>query len=271
MNNQDLSQDPRIIEYLKKKELYKKNNIEPPFNMEKEFGITDEEFENMSGKKIVTKNLLNTTNEFQIKHEDFKNDPRFAKLQKRIQRDKEATQQRYTSNLFNNRDYNLMENIKTENNQNQEMFLDEKPYMSDYYLNVSRESNRVYKNTPSRIQYKSYHNRGPTNLEHNSDINPVIHDITNYDNKMNKNINNKLNINNISRDNNYEIENNIIKGLPEREQKFKSLGFASSTEYNYDYISKEIQNPDHIVMPFPQPSRSLNNYIRAKPMKRDIY
>lgn len=264
-------QEPRIVEYLKKKELYKKNNIEPPFNMEKEFGITDEEFESMSGKKIVNNSSLNLTNEFQIKHDDFKNDPRFAKLQKRIQRDKDATQQRYTSNLFNNRDYTLMENIKTENNQNQEMFLDQKPYMSDYYLNVSRENKRIYKNTPSRIQYKSYHNWGTSNLEHNSDLNPVINDITNYDNKANKNINNKLHLNNITRDNNYEMENTIINGLPERDQNFKSLGFPSSTEYNYDYISKEIQNPDHIIMPFPRPSRSLNNYIRAKPYKRDIY
>lgn len=73
-----------------------------------------------------------------------------------------------------------------------------------------------------------------------------------------------------------EIDNDncLIKGLPERDAKFKSLGYPNYSDHSFQYISEDIQDPNHVVLPFPRggvPSRLENNYRRAKPYNRDIY
>lgn len=50
----------------------------------------------------------------------------------------------------------------------------------------------------------------------------------------------------------------------------KSYGYRNPAEHYYDYISDDIQNPDHVVFD-PAISTRLDNHKVAKPYRRDIY
>lgn len=51
--------------------------------------------------------------------------------------------------------------------------------------------------------------------------------------------------------------------------KAKSHGYSNPVEHYFDYISCDIQDPDHVVFQRPLPTR-LNNYTQAKTYRRDI-
>jgi hypothetical protein len=70
-----------------------------------------------------------------------------------------------------------------------------------------------------------------------------------------------------------DVENRLMKGLPERDAKFKSLGYPNYSEHSFDYISNDIQDPKHVVLPFPRGgdvTRLENNFKRSKPYYREI-
>lgn len=68
--------------------------------------------------------------------------------------------------------------------------------------------------------------------------------------------------------NKYNIENdNLIKcGLPNKDSKKKSYGYNNPAEHYFNYISTDIQDPNHVVMPFPRGgvSTRLDNTTRAR-------
>jgi hypothetical protein len=49
----------------------------------------------------------------------------------------------------------------------------------------------------------------------------------------------------------------------------KSLGYPTTIEHSFDYISKDIQHPDHVVSERPQSTRLLNKDF-ARPVSRDM-
>ena len=71
-----------------------------------------------------------------------------------------------------------------------------------------------------------------------------------------------------------DTENCLMKGLPERDAKFKSLGYPNYSDHSLQYISKDIQDPNHVILPFSRGginSRNENNFKKAKQYTREIY
>jgi hypothetical protein len=267
----NLTLEPRYQEYLKKITYFKKNNIHfDSKNVEREFGITHDDKLKLraflKGKKDIygvktqdkyTQQFKKPT--FEIQHEDFKKDPRYERLQKKIQRDKDAMASRnnyfgehqsellLSSHMTRNLNNNLNNNSNNNLNNQDTLFLDSKPYLSDYKLNVKHESPRTY-NNPATVRQRLYYNESFDDLPKN-DFRSIQEKLNSYTQQLGG-----------TRD-----------IMLEQNAKFKSLGYKNVPENSFNYISSDIQNPDHNVMAFPEASRLENNYRRAKPYKRIIY
>lgn len=326
--NGEITLEPRLQEYVNKLRYYKNNNIAPCIDLEREFQITSEDRvllkQFLSGNKNVYgqnfQNSLNQNNsgfvQTGFQSNEFKNDPRFARLQKKLQRDREANQMRYSYGnnnqavqqfLYENNNQNFTTDEQFFKEQEDNLFLDSKPYMSDYYLNVKNKSDRVYHYEP-QIQYKqrlAYKQKGDSReLPHAYNLSQIIteldtyRDLTNTDYQnssyfdMNTKVNtpaiysnNKRNINTskyqavpfmkkIGGQMDVDVENKLMKGLPDTNAKFKSIGYPNPSEHYFDYISNDMQKPEHTVLPFArggESARLLNDYKRAKPYIREIY
>jgi hypothetical protein len=327
----NLTFEPRLQEYLKKMAYYKKNNIQPSSNLDREFNITREDKLRikafLSGKKDIysiesrDKYAVNEDTGFAIKYDDYKKDPRYERLQKKLQRDKDAINNRYSYGQGGeitgyNRcpQTNFMTDEEYAKNEESNHFLDSKPYVSDYYLNVrSNRNQRTYELFPPEIQYKqrlhySQERDARNELPHNPKVDELIgkldsyrdHTNTIYQYSADMDIENKIAIPNVnSRNKKYvntsqyqavplrgsgvnliggtrdvDIENCLMKGLPERDAKFKSLGYPNYSDHSFQFISGDIQDPNHVVLPFSRGginSRNENNFKRAKPYYREIY
>ena len=71
-----------------------------------------------------------------------------------------------------------------------------------------------------------------------------------------------------------DIENCLMKGIPESNAKAKSFGYPNYSDHSFDFISDDIQDPKHVVMQFPrggESSRLDKNFKSAKPYKREIF
>lgn len=68
-----------------------------------------------------------------------------------------------------------------------------------------------------------------------------------------------------------DTENALIRGSPDT--KNKSFGYDSGFEHNFDYISGDIQRPDHVVLPFPRGGEDTRHWNKesAQTYYRDIY
>jgi hypothetical protein len=105
--------EPRLQEYLKKRTYYKKNNIKPSIPLEEEFMITSDDlkrlrlflkgdkgiYESHRQEEFIDSNEClgyNDKNKFNFfPSREFKNDPHFKLMQKKMQRDKDAEKQRH--------------------------------------------------------------------------------------------------------------------------------------------------------------------------------
>lgn len=314
----NLTFEPRLQEYIKKLNYYKKNNIAPSFDLEREYSITKEDKLKirtfLKGRYDITKIELNDShdeyvlpiqNTFGISHDDYKKDPRYERLQKKLQRDRDATYNRYSYGNgaeIKSNDTGLMTDEQYQKLEESKHFLDNIPYRSDYALNVGQRSKRVYDVHPPRIQYNQRpHNsqcRDTRNdLPHDNNLLDIItkldgfreHTNTIYqypvDMDIYPNQNQKTGINQqavpmrgknvqlVGGTRDVDIENCLMKGLPERNAKFKSLGYPNYSDHSFGYISGDIQDPNHVVMPFPrggEVSRLENNFRRSKPYQREI-
>jgi hypothetical protein len=326
----NLTLEPRLQEYWKKINYYKNNNIAPSSNLEKEFSITDED--RIKLKMFIGNNIQFPTSQeaynvpdnsgFQIKYEDYKKDPRYERLQQKLQRDKNANSSKYSygkgpdicryKNSMNSTSENTDEQYFKEEEKNH--FLDTiSPYNSDYALNVRHNGPRVYDSAPPKIQFNQYlpykQHGDSRDLPHDNNLDCIIDKLATFRNNTNvigqypKEMDHQVNIKGQAKNNlnvydteitksyqavplrgkgvnaiggtrDVDNENCLIKGLPERNAKFKSLGYPNYSDHSFQFISEDIQDPNHVVLPFPRggvPSRSENNYRRAKPYNRDVY
>ena len=331
----NLTFEPRLQEYLKRVSNYKKNNIEPSSNLEREFNITREDKLKirafLSGKKDIysiesqDKYTPSDDSGFSIRYDDYKKDPRYERLQQKLQRDKDAINNKYsygtgseitgcrTSSKTGNMS-NFMTDTEYRKNQESNQFLDAKPFVSDHYLNVRNNKNeRTYDSFPPNIQYNqslhySQDQDAINDLQHKHNVDELIgkldsyrdHTNTIYQYSADMDIENKISIPSINSNNkkylntsNYQAvplrgngvnliggtrdvdtENYLMKGLPERDAKFKSLGYPNYSDHSFQYISNDIQDPNHTVLPFARGginSRNENNFKKAKQYTREIY
>ena len=75
---------------------------------------------------------------------------------------------------------------------------------------------------------------------------------------------------------NIDLESDMQQGLPSRlfTQKAKSHGYLNPHEHFFDYISSDIQDPDHVVMPFPRGgynTRLHNKHNKQESYEREVY
>ncbi len=317
----NLTLEPRLQEYWKKMQYYKQNNIMPSTSLDKEFSITKED-------KLRLQSFLTGRNDiylpqtqdaytesansgFQIKYEDYKKDPRYERLQKKLQRERDAVENKYSYskspelNGFtqNNKSVNYFSDEQYARQEVKKHFLDDiAPYNSDYALNVRKDSKRVYDSYQPKIQYKQYlpykQNEDSRDLPHNPNVDNLINQLDKYKehtntiyqypsdmdnlNKFSNEYNKKYqsvpfrthNTNLVGGTRDIDSQNCATKGLPERNAKFKSLGYPNYADHSFQFISDDIQDPNHVVLPFTRggdASRLENNYKRAKPYKREIY
>ena len=68
-----------------------------------------------------------------------------------------------------------------------------------------------------------------------------------------------------------DTENSLIRGSPDT--KNKSFGYDTGFEHHFDYISEDIQNADHVVLPFPRGGEDTRRWNKesAQTYYRDIY
>ncbi len=308
----NLTLEPRIQEYLKKLSFFKKNNIEPSFDLDREYSISRDDKikikaylkgnDDLYLLESQDKYITPENNMFKIKYEDYKKDPRYERLQKKIQRDKDANMGKSLNGEltgFNNITHTkFITDDEYQKDEESNFFLDNKPYSSDFSLNVRQKSKRVYDSHPPEIQYKNYKSWGNDDLPHNNNLDSIINNMNKFRTHTNtinqypitqdmnysspKLNTTKLaavplkskNINVIGGTRDIDIENCLIKGLPERDAKFKSLGYPNYSDHSFNYISQDIQDPKHVVLPFPRGglnSRLENDFKRAKPYFREIF
>jgi hypothetical protein len=328
----DLTLEPRLQEYLKKLSYYKKNNIEPSVNIKKEYEITrddqtrimaflkgHQDIYSFNSQDKYNKQEQELNNSFKIKYEDYKQDPRYERLQKKLQRDRDANlgKNNYNkSNIPGINNNNFITDAEYLKKENSNFFLDSQKYSSDYYLNVRNNSRRTYANdnVVPKIEYNQYLSHSQSddarikNMHDNNDISKLIteldsyrkHTNTIYQHSSDMDHDTKINVPVVnSRDKKYinttsyqavplksgsinaiggtrdiDTENNLIRGLPERDAKFKSLGYPNYSDHSFGFISSDLQDPAHTVLPFPRGgnlTRLENDYRRAKPYEREYY
>jgi hypothetical protein len=324
--------EPRLSEYLKKRQYYKQNNIDPSVPLEKTYSITSEDvkrmkaflrgdkgiYDNKKNEKYVEKKMGD--NQFQFLSSQLKDDPRLKRLEKKQQRDRDAQSQRYNYDRnFDDRGYNNITDVheveedNSNNNNNdifeEPLFLDSRDfnYNSRYSLNNKKKVNdvRTY-NHPPKIQYKDrFHptDRNNYQLPHednmNSNVKRIIGDVDSYKKQSDRyyqhtcdmdtehkvvlpgfSSNGKRTLNTSSyqavpymtsgETRNIDMESEIINSFPSRASR--SLGYRNPVEHYYDYISNDIQDPNHVVMADPRGgvSTRTDNHSTVKPYIREI-
>jgi hypothetical protein len=288
--NTNMSFEPRLQEYLKKLSNYKKYNIEPNISLEKEFNITLEDkntikifFTNIKNKEYNnnTNNFnnysdLNSNTTFSIKDDDFKKDPRYLRLQQKIQRDKNAINNKYSYGGINS--VNNTPNISNDCymlNKEQPILLDSEPQYNDINLNIRTNVNQNnFVSKPPKIKYNQrlYNNKNNM-LDHHHNIDNLINKLDKFKNHTNTIYKDKED-NLIGGTRDIDIENCLIKGIPERNAKAKSIGYPNYSDHAFQFISDDIQDPKHVILPFSRGginSRSHNNFKIAKSYHREIY
>lgn len=120
MCNDSIMLEPRLMEYLNRKKIFSENDIDSVISLEKQYSITPDDKRRIKkftkGKRnLYTRTRLKkdshfidpmgTSSGFKTMEDEFKNDPRFKKLQKKMQRQKNAQKHRHNyGNMTNNYD-----------------------------------------------------------------------------------------------------------------------------------------------------------------------
>ena len=69
MNKSNINLEPRLVEYLKRKQFYEENDINSPIGLEKQYSITKDDIEKI--KKIRAKQNIEVDSESESEPEDF--------------------------------------------------------------------------------------------------------------------------------------------------------------------------------------------------------
>lgn len=258
----DIFIEPRLQEYLNKKNYFEKNNIDPSFSLEKEYNITNEDKklikEHLKGNKNIYRfgnkdqylDLIDTVGQ-KFPTSDFKQDERYQRFKKKMQRTKDAAKQRHNYSQWDDGFTKILpeeENKFMLNYPNNQKF--NTPTRDDIYEN-QRIQNNMYDapfNLPSKqckienqysLSYGSnnYPNR---NIKYNDQLqNKYITQESNFINQeYNQNYNYNQNVNKIIGNLNTYANNhtNSYQFAPEMDQETKivkpSINNKGKSYYN---------------------------------------
>lgn len=303
-HNKKMMLEPRLTEYLEKKNFYQANNILPNISLEKEYNITDTDLRklNLLNKNIKTDN----SNIKQYQHQDFVDstnevfpsalllkDARLDKLKKKQSDDKNAFDNRFSDT----KSTDFIKTAEISHNVIRQSNMDFMANSKDIAKHSMDNPNRLnIKNQHKSSKIPHYKTRLHTGLINVNNDNNIMNSFDNYEINDNKyfelandnkeyskkrsNSNNNLQApiqnNNIQapiqnthiRDIN--IENYMKYGDAMQSQSKKSLGFPSAFEHGFQYISNDMQLPEHTVNDRGYPSRLMNKETIKKTHERDI-
>lgn len=329
--------EPRLQEYLKKKETYKKYQIKPTVPLNTEFGITSEDKKklkmfkrndremyndnNLGNNQICNQNISAASmNVNSMLDEQFGGgfltetikDKKFDKMFKKHKNIKKQEENKKNSILRNQQtSYNQSNNYsgngwlegeddiidgryfssEHKNNQNQPISLQDptRRHYSEQKYNNPYELSQKSRNIKPKISYNQqlHYKDSLDELAQNysSDVKQIIGDYKSYGRQISHQYQQSSDFDQRqtmpytnygyghSSDTMCDVENetDIQRGMPIRTPK--SYGYPNSFENQFQYISNDIQSPDHTVLPFPRGGYGTRQYNRenVKPHERDIY
>lgn len=310
----DSNLEPRLIEYIKKRQFNKKNNINPEAGLlEKTYRVTKEDMAKIKNF-MENKAMIHNRTEFMVKPEitPFESDmllkdERLLKVKKKQERDKDAMRQRNNYNDIANsldmyrkdsnfssaggRDFKTSFNpnvwLGGKNNEDSMKFEKNNPYNNEVSVGriedmKMRYSNRFenLKNKKPEIEFNNVlHWDDGNNVSGQSySLDSIMGDMDTYNKKVSDNKirdgfqamfkdNNDPRNNMIQRDFNMDQYMCYANGGPTR--KAKSLGYPNPFEHQFQYISKDIQDPDHACNTRPISARLFNKDV-AKPYRNPM-
>lgn len=301
IKEENIDIEPRLREYLNKKKYYKEHNIEPAFSIEKEYSITNDDLkllkEYLNGNTSVYKydkrheflDLIDTRGQ-KFESPDFKQDERFKRFQKKMERTKNAQKERNNWSGWNDGNIKLL----PKNFDVNERRINIEPFDVNS-RNISLDNDYI-------LNDNNKHKQNMTTLEHRNDsfVNNIIGMDPSYRN-TNKYNSNSIKTNNMmpdmrnntkkyyntaryknipsikSKDGlmNVDIESNLrLYENYDNSVKSKSIGYKNPSEHYYQYVSDEYNNPDNFVLPFPrggESTRQMNRVSNRTHRERQIY
>lgn len=196
-------------------------------------------------------------------------------------------------------DKTLFTDVPTNNNTYTDNFLLDDDNDHNPNLIKNKTNSHMYHNPP-KIQYnmRQYNRQSNTrrrDMDHNTNVNKIIGELDSYSRDINRDYQrgsnmdtvNKIVIPNVNTrkdtpENNYmnmpymrgngnredvDVDTYVRFGVPSRGSK--SLGYNNPVEHQFQYITSDIQDPNHVVMDRGEPTRLLNKQP-ARPKKRDV-
>jgi hypothetical protein len=272
-----MDMDPRLTGYLKKKQYYKKNNIDSS-NLENEFGITKDDL--MKIRAYLRNDKVDHHSEFikigvsSFPSEKFASDPRFERMKKKTDKEKEALasksnlkhlekeydmyrKDRPYASLTNNDFSSFTEPLFMQESRDDRMY---NPNVSTLPFSDKKQSmskNNTYVHPKSR--YNGYLDN---QFRINSDVIPDV--TTKFDDGEGGS---KIFGRTMSdmRSNLSDIDTDTFIRFGETPSRSKkSLGYPSTFEHQFDYISDDLQMAEHTVSNRGMPSRVYNKEKTTK-------
>ncbi len=309
-NDDVMNLEPRLLEYLTKKRYYKQNNISED-DLEINYNITKRDIarikaylrgDNRTYNKACFSDFVDPT-QGNFPSQKFEKDPRFDRLKRKQERDREAVEQRKNYGIIS-RGYDMYREdrqfasafgddfcSKTDPNKEWKENPNIAPSQCNYDSMARRNTYDV--NTPivenqftqpkskfnGYIPYDGIINEDPNSLDN------IINNLSGYTKTVSRVMNKPEYNGAIGKFR--ESENNRFDSEPQRTQisdvdietycKFgqtpsragKSLGYPNPVEHYFDYISDDMQRPEHVVSNRPVDTRHLNKKV-ARPFDDDV-
>jgi|SaaInlStandDraft_4_1057021.scaffolds.fasta_scaffold04430_5 hypothetical protein len=304
--NDELMLDPRLAEYVKKRQYYKEHDLETKF-LQKKYSITEDDMRKIKAykkghKKVyqdVHKDLIDPS-EAKFPSNDFEKDKRLERIKAKQQRETDANNQRHdfgvisksydmyrkdrpfasaSGNDFAKSSFHPMEWLASSNDE-------VRNYDDNVRPSESLGGTNTYVNPKSK--YNSYISNDTTvNNGNDNTLDSIIGQLDSYKNTADgTNYRNMM----FDDDNERNMPNEKYNGLRDNEAEYnavpfmgsnngfdrdigvdtymkfgttpfrsgKSLGYPSTIEHSFNYISPDIQDPNHVVSERGIPSRGFN-------------
>jgi hypothetical protein len=217
--NDGIMLEPRLMEYINRKKIYNNNDIETSNSLEKIYAISSDDKKRikkyLKGKRnLYTRTKLNNDSHFidPDNHvdgfdNDFKKDPRYKRLKKKMKKQRDAQNQRYNYSDFNHKyeskitktPYDNLDRDNTSNKFNN--YLLDSDDEDEIYNNPNqlfhpeRRSNMTYHSQP-RISNNRLLNRqigdNSSSIPYSHDTTKIIGDLDTYSSRVNNRINNRI-------------------------------------------------------------------------------
>ena len=288
--------EPRLQEYMRRKNFNRQNNINPNVNIEKEFSITKNDLKTISNYK---RGISNKTNRDFVKpstvmmdnfiEPDFKSDPRYKRVQEKSLSHKKARESMNDLEGLD-KEYTIFHETNPYDVKKEKQRIT-KPYHSNDFNNslmidshdeIMARNDSKYSYNPNtyhhepKIAYNQIITPQVSNggLKHSRNINEIIGNIDNYKKHLNNTYNyinddgNKKELLTDYQNIPFKYGNGIADVALEdsmrgniKDSKKKSIGFSNPFSHFFSYISGDISDPNHTVQNHPISSRGANKEI----------